>query len=190
MIILPQKNLSAIGSALVKAGLSSEFAQGFDDTLSSEDLEGMLDDLLFDGEPDLLTDFLGSPLDTFDQRNVDDLISDLESHPLVQGGKIKREQDRILDENKKKLSKDQRRANMRRMDELSKDQQKNFEGFNPLLIYRTRQDGKVDDLICLPLEGEPFRKNDPRRPIIPEKTHPNCRCFWEDAITGENLGQF
>lgn len=60
---------------------------------------------------------------------------------------------------------------------------------NPL-IFMTQMDSKVDDKICLPLEGTVWAKNDPNRPRIPPDTHPNCRCFNIDAITGQNLGQF
>jgi len=58
------------------------------------------------------------------------------------------------------------------------------------LIFMTQQDSKVDDVICLPKQGEVYDKDDPNRPRIPLSLHPNCRCFWQDAITGKNLGQF
>lgn len=58
------------------------------------------------------------------------------------------------------------------------------------LIYMTQEDAKVDDKICLPLEGTVWDKGDPARPRIPRSLHPNCRCFWLDAITLKNLGQF
>jgi len=58
------------------------------------------------------------------------------------------------------------------------------------LIFMTQMDSKVDDKICLPLEGTVWDEEDPIRPRIPSGTHPNCRCFWIDAITGRNLGQF
>jgi len=58
------------------------------------------------------------------------------------------------------------------------------------LRYMTRQDAKVDDKICLPQQGDIWAKEDPRRPRIPISNHPNCRCFWQDPITGANLGQF
>jgi hypothetical protein len=58
------------------------------------------------------------------------------------------------------------------------------------LIYMTQMDSKVDDKICLPLEGTVWDKEDPNRPRIPGSLHPNCRCFWVDAISGEDLGQF
>lgn len=58
------------------------------------------------------------------------------------------------------------------------------------LIYMTQMDSKVDDKICLPLEGTVWDKGDPNRPKIPRSLHPNCRCFWIDAITQKNLGQF
>jgi len=57
------------------------------------------------------------------------------------------------------------------------------------VIFTTRRDSKVDDKICLPLEGEVFDLNDPRRPRIPVNTHPNCRCNYVDAVTGQDLGQ-
>ncbi len=63
------------------------------------------------------------------------------------------------------------------------------EGKRPL-IFMTQQDSKVDDLSCLPLEGSVFDINDPQRPKIPADTHPNCRCFYIDPVTGANLGQF
>ncbi len=58
------------------------------------------------------------------------------------------------------------------------------------LTFMTQQDSKVDDKICLPKQGEVWAKEDPRRPRIPLGLHPNCRCFWQDPITGRNLGQF
>ena len=58
------------------------------------------------------------------------------------------------------------------------------------LIYMTQEDSKVDDKICLPLEGTVWDKGDPARPKIPRSLHPNCRCFWLDAISLKNLGQF
>jgi len=63
------------------------------------------------------------------------------------------------------------------------------EGKRPL-IFMTQQDSKVDDLICLPLEGTVWDLEDPQRPKIPANTHPNCRCFYIDPTTGTNLGQF
>ena len=54
----------------------------------------------------------------------------------------------------------------------------------------TQQDSKVDDKICLPLEGTVWDRDDPNRPKIPISLHPNCRCFWIDGITQKNLGQF
>lgn len=65
-----------------------------------------------------------------------------------------------------------------------------FEEEGTSMIYRTQQDSKVDDLICLPQEGDVYDMFDSTRPIIPDDNHPNCRCYWEDADTGENLGQF
>jgi len=58
------------------------------------------------------------------------------------------------------------------------------------VIFTTKRDNKVDDLICLPLEGTVYAIDSPRRVRIPSETHPNCRCWYIDAITGENLGQF
>lgn len=58
------------------------------------------------------------------------------------------------------------------------------------LRFMTQQDSKVDDKICLPKQGEIWAKEDPKRPRIPLTLHPNCRCFWQDTITGMNLGQF
>jgi len=191
VLLLPRKNLSAIGTALVKAGLSAEFAQGFDEALTSEDLEFMLDELLFEDEPDLVEDFLGAPLDTFDERNVDDLISELQDHPLVKNNQLKREQENLLSKMKPgMLDKKQRIEKFKELDKLSDKQQEVLADTNPVLIYRTKKDGRVDDLICLPDEGKVWRKDDPTRPVIPRDRHPGCRCEWEDAITGELLGQF
>jgi len=58
------------------------------------------------------------------------------------------------------------------------------------VIFMTQRDNKVDDVICLPLEGTVYAIDSPRRIRIPSDTHPNCRCWYIDAITGENLGQF
>lgn len=58
------------------------------------------------------------------------------------------------------------------------------------IIFMTQQDSKVDDLICLPLEGTVWDIDDPQRPKIPATTHPNCRCFYVDPTNGANLGQF
>ncbi len=58
------------------------------------------------------------------------------------------------------------------------------------LIFMTQRDSKVDDKICLPLEGTVWDIDDPQRPQIPATTHPNCRCFWIDPVAGTNLGQF
>lgn len=187
-----ERKHSAIATAIIKAGFSAEFAQGIDEILTGDDLEFMLDDLLFaNPRPDLITDFLGAPIETFEERNIDDLISELQDHPLVRGNKIRDEQDKLLSEMKPgMLTKEERLEKMRELDKLSKEQETNFEGSDLLLIYRTQQDGRVDDIICLPEEGEPYFMNDPNRPIIPRGQHPGCRCFWEDAITGENLGQF
>ena len=58
------------------------------------------------------------------------------------------------------------------------------------LIFMTQQDSKVDDLICLPQQGDVWDEADPTRPKIPIDLHEHCRCFWQDPITGKNLGQF
>jgi len=58
------------------------------------------------------------------------------------------------------------------------------------VIFMTQRDNKVDDIICLPLEGTVYPIDDVKRVRIPSQTHPNCRCFYLDGVTGENLGQF
>ena len=58
------------------------------------------------------------------------------------------------------------------------------------VIFMTQRDNKVDDKICLPLEGNVYAIDDTKRIKIPSELHPNCRCFYIDAVTGENLGQF
>jgi len=62
--------------------------------------------------------------------------------------------------------------------------------FKRPVMFMTQRDNKVDDIICLPLEGTIYAIDDSNRVRIPSGTHPNCRCFYLDAITGENLGQF
>ena len=57
------------------------------------------------------------------------------------------------------------------------------------IVFMTQQDSKVDDKICLPLQGTVYDLESPQRPKIPSDTHPNCRCFYVNAITGQNLGQ-
>ena len=55
----------------------------------------------------------------------------------------------------------------------------------PKVIFTTQRDNKVDDKICLELSGIAFKINDPLRPVIPDDTHPNCRCYYVDESTGE-----
>ena len=53
------------------------------------------------------------------------------------------------------------------------------------VIFTTQEDMKVDDKICMPLAGNEYEIDDPKRPLIPEGTHPNCRCYYVDAQTGD-----
>ena len=46
---------------------------------------------------------------------------------------------------------------------------------------------RVDDKICLKLSGIAFDIDDPLRPLIPDDTHPNCRCYYVDEETGAIL---
>ena len=55
----------------------------------------------------------------------------------------------------------------------------------PRVVFNTQRDNRVDDKICLQLAGIAFEIDDPLRPIIPDDTHPNCRCFYTDEITGQ-----
>tara|TARA_R110002012_G_scaffold64769_1_gene170216 strand:+ start:10421 stop:10978 length:558 start_codon:yes stop_codon:yes gene_type:complete len=55
----------------------------------------------------------------------------------------------------------------------------------PKVIFTTQRDNRVDDKICLQLAGIAFEIDDPLRPIIPDDTHPNCRCYYVDAQTGQ-----
>ena len=55
----------------------------------------------------------------------------------------------------------------------------------PKVVFTTQRDNRVDDLICLKLAGIAFQIDDPLRPIIPDDTHPNCRCYYVDEITGQ-----
>lgn len=60
----------------------------------------------------------------------------------------------------------------------------------PSVMFMTQRDNKVDDKICLPLEGMVYEIDDKSRPKIPSDTHPNCRCYYLETKTGEHLGQF
>ena len=53
------------------------------------------------------------------------------------------------------------------------------------VVFTTQRDNRVDDAICLPLAGIAFELDDPNRPIIPIDTHPNCRCYYVDEVTGQ-----
>ena len=55
----------------------------------------------------------------------------------------------------------------------------------PKVVFTTQRDNRVDDLICLKLAGIAFQIDDPLRPIIPDDTHPNCRCYYTDENTGQ-----
>ena len=55
----------------------------------------------------------------------------------------------------------------------------------PKVVFTTQRDNKVDDKICLQLSGIAFEIDDPTRPIIPDDTHPNCRCYYVDEATGQ-----
>ena len=57
-----------------------------------------------------------------------------------------------------------------------------------VLIFRTREDSKVDCTICKPFNRKKFKVFEGNRPILP--IHPNCRCQWQDKETGRLLGQF
>ena len=53
------------------------------------------------------------------------------------------------------------------------------------VVFTTQNDNRVDDAICVPLAGIAFEIDDPLRPLIPQETHPNCRCYYVDEITGQ-----
>ena len=55
------------------------------------------------------------------------------------------------------------------------------------VVFTTQRDNRVDDKICLQLSGIAFTIDDPLRPLIPDDTHPNCRCYYTDQATGEIL---
>jgi len=48
------------------------------------------------------------------------------------------------------------------------------------VVFTTQNDNRVDDSICVPLAGIAFEIDDPLRPLIPQETHPNCRCYYVD----------
>tara|TARA_R110002020_G_C15884121_1_gene739398 strand:- start:99 stop:563 length:465 start_codon:yes stop_codon:yes gene_type:complete len=53
------------------------------------------------------------------------------------------------------------------------------------VVFTTQRDNRVDDKICLELSGIAFDIDDPLRPVIPDDTHPNCRCYYVDEATGK-----
>ena len=55
------------------------------------------------------------------------------------------------------------------------------------VVFTTQRDNRVDDKICLKLAGIAFDVDDPLRPLIPDDTHPNCRCYYVDEVTGAIL---
>ena len=55
----------------------------------------------------------------------------------------------------------------------------------PRVVFTTQRDNRVDDKVCLELSGIAFEIDDPLRPVIPDDTHPNCRCYYEAEDTGE-----
>ena len=55
----------------------------------------------------------------------------------------------------------------------------------PRVVFTTQRDNRVDDKVCLELSGIAFEIDDPLRPIIPQDTHPNCRCYYVAEDTGE-----
>jgi len=54
------------------------------------------------------------------------------------------------------------------------------------VIYKLELDHEVEDE-CDDYDDEEYDINDPDRPELP--IHPNCKCYWVDSLTGENLGQ-
>ena len=48
--------------------------------------------------------------------------------------------------------------------------------------FKTQQDGKVDDKICLVLANQEWNIDDPDLIVPPDDTHPNCRCYLEEVI--------
>ena len=53
------------------------------------------------------------------------------------------------------------------------------------VVFTTQRDFRVDDKICLPLAGIAFDVDSPFRPFIPDDTHPRCRCYYVDEVTGQ-----
>lgn len=54
------------------------------------------------------------------------------------------------------------------------------------VVYRIEFDHEKEDE-CDDYADEEYDISDPDIPILP--IHPNCKCYWEDADTGEVLGQ-
>jgi len=57
-----------------------------------------------------------------------------------------------------------------------------------VLIFRTKEDARVDCTICKPFNRKRFKVFEANRPVLP--IHPNCRCQWQDPKTKRMLGQF
>ena len=55
----------------------------------------------------------------------------------------------------------------------------------PRVVFTTQRGNRVDDKVCLELSGIAFEIDDPLRPVIPDDTHPNCRCYYVAEDTGE-----
>jgi hypothetical protein len=55
------------------------------------------------------------------------------------------------------------------------------------VVFTTQNDNRVTDKICLGLSGVEFDIDDPLRPLIPQETHPRCRCYYTDKETGQVL---
>jgi hypothetical protein len=56
------------------------------------------------------------------------------------------------------------------------------------MIFRTKEDAKVDCKFCKTFNREEFDMFSPLRPVLP--LHPNCRCEWQSKDGGRLIGQF
>ncbi len=65
---------------------------------------------------------------------------------------------------------------------------KELDGFGERVVYKLDYGHDKTD-ICDDYADEVFEVSSSDIPILPDDTHPNCKCYFEDEETGEYLGQ-
>lgn len=58
----------------------------------------------------------------------------------------------------------------------------------PLIRYETEDDERVCP-ICEDLDADTYLIDDDQKPVIPDDTHPNCRCYYVFEETGEEVSE-